>query len=99
MALQTDSDWETFFRGADIPPDIAKQYTKYFVENRITKDLLPSIDRQILHDLDITVVGDIMKIRILNLPYPATQIQPHHPPSLAIPHHKNLPNFKQSAPR
>jgi len=62
MALQKDSEWEAFFCDAGIPTAAAKQYATTFVENRITGDLLPSMVRQFLCDLEITIVGDIMKM-------------------------------------
>lgn len=63
MALsQSDQDWEKYLRDAGIPEEAAHQYAKSFTENRMTFEILPSMDRSFLRDLGITVIGDIMKI-------------------------------------
>ena len=45
-----------------IPEEAAHQYAKIFTENRMTLEIMPSMDRSFLRDLGITVIGDIMKI-------------------------------------
>ena len=59
MALQ---QWETYLLDAGIPAEAATVYAKSFVDNRITLELLPTIDRAFLRDLGINIIGDIMKI-------------------------------------
>lgn len=62
MALQAESDWRTFFLSIGIPDTASQTYAKSFHDNRVNEELLPSLDKPLLTDLGITVIGDILKI-------------------------------------
>lgn len=50
--------WTQFFIRAGIPKDIAQKYAKSFHNNRITKEMLPEIDKSTLSELGVTAIGD-----------------------------------------
>ncbi|XP_069631100.1 uncharacterized protein C19orf47 homolog isoform X1 [Haliaeetus albicilla] len=56
------SKWIQFFREAGIPPGPAVNYAVMFVDNRIQKNMLMDLNKEIMNELGITVVGDIIAI-------------------------------------
>ncbi|XP_029427386.1 uncharacterized protein C19orf47 homolog [Rhinatrema bivittatum] len=56
------SEWIHFFKEAGIPPGPAVNYAVMFVDNRIQKNMLMDLNKEIMNELGITVVGDIIAI-------------------------------------
>ncbi|XP_054855473.1 uncharacterized protein C19orf47 homolog isoform X3 [Eublepharis macularius] len=56
------SEWIQFFKEAGIPPGPAVNYAVMFVDNRIQKSMLMDLNKEILNELGVTVVGDIIAI-------------------------------------
>ncbi|XP_041667788.1 uncharacterized protein C19orf47 homolog isoform X3 [Cheilinus undulatus] len=56
------SEWIQFFKDAGIPAGLAVTYAVSFVDNRIHKNMLMDLSKDIMMDLGITVVGDIIAI-------------------------------------
>ncbi|KAJ8368977.1 hypothetical protein SKAU_G00090050 [Synaphobranchus kaupii] len=56
------SEWIQFFKDAGIPPSLAVNYALSFVDNRIQKNMLMDLSKEIMMDLGITVIGDIIGI-------------------------------------
>ncbi|XP_051632272.1 uncharacterized protein C19orf47 homolog [Manacus candei] len=55
-------EWLQFFQDAGIPPGPALGYAVAFVDNRIHKDMLLELTRELMKELGITVVGDVIAI-------------------------------------
>ena len=63
MALQTGSnDWQVLLTKIGIPADSARTYTKTFVEESITKDILTMIDWEVLKELGVTTMEHALAI-------------------------------------
>ncbi|KTF78863.1 hypothetical protein cypCar_00039990, partial [Cyprinus carpio] len=62
FAALATSEWIQFFRDAGIPPGLAVNYAVSFVDNRIQKNMLMDLSKEIMMDLGITVIGDIIAI-------------------------------------
>ncbi|XP_019853713.1 PREDICTED: uncharacterized protein C19orf47-like isoform X2 [Amphimedon queenslandica] len=56
------SSWLPFFKDAGIPSPLAEKYSSLFEDNRITREMLSDLNKDILHDVGIVVVGDIIAI-------------------------------------
>ncbi|XP_056905522.1 uncharacterized protein C19orf47 homolog isoform X2 [Takifugu flavidus] len=56
------SEWIQFFKDAGIPAGLAVNYAVSFVDNRIHKNMLMDLSKDIMMDLGITVIGDIIAI-------------------------------------
>ncbi|XP_061453846.1 uncharacterized protein C19orf47 homolog isoform X2 [Rhineura floridana] len=56
------SEWIQFFKEAGVPPGPAVNYAVTFVDNRIQKNMLMDLNKEIMNELGITVVGDIIAI-------------------------------------
>uniref|UniRef100_A0A670ZRM1 AKT serine/threonine kinase 2 n=1 Tax=Pseudonaja textilis TaxID=8673 RepID=A0A670ZRM1_PSETE len=56
------SEWIQFFKEAGIPPGPAVNYAVTFVDNRIQKNMLMDLNKEIMNELGITIVGDIIAI-------------------------------------
>ncbi|XP_034025103.1 uncharacterized protein C19orf47 homolog [Thalassophryne amazonica] len=56
------SEWIQFFKDAGIPAGLAVNYAVSFVDNRIQKNMLMDLSKDIMMDLGITVIGDIIAI-------------------------------------
>lgn len=56
------SEWIQFFKEAGIPPGPAVNYAVMFVDNRIQKNMLLDLNKEIMNELGVTVVGDIIAI-------------------------------------
>ncbi|KAL0972906.1 hypothetical protein UPYG_G00196280 [Umbra pygmaea] len=56
------SEWIQFFKDAGIPAGLAVNYALSFVDNRIQKNMLMDLSKEIMMDLGITVIGDIIAI-------------------------------------
>ncbi|XP_074498244.1 uncharacterized protein C19orf47 homolog isoform X2 [Sebastes fasciatus] len=56
------SEWIQFFEDAGIPAGLAVTYAVSFVDNRIHKNMLMDLSKDIMMDLGITVIGDIIAI-------------------------------------
>uniref|UniRef100_A0A8R1DZ76 SAM domain-containing protein n=2 Tax=Caenorhabditis japonica TaxID=281687 RepID=A0A8R1DZ76_CAEJA len=54
--------WKQFFVRAGIPNEIAQRYAKSFHTNRITKEMLPDLDKSTLAELGVTAIGDQLSI-------------------------------------
>lgn len=61
MTMAT-SEWIQFFKEAGIPPGPAVNYAVMFVDNRIQKSMLLDLNKEIMNELGVTVVGDIIAI-------------------------------------
>uniref|UniRef100_A0A8C4Q753 Chromosome 19 open reading frame 47 n=2 Tax=Eptatretus burgeri TaxID=7764 RepID=A0A8C4Q753_EPTBU len=55
-------EWVKFFEGAGIPPGPSANYALTFVDNRINKSMLLDLTREVLHEMGISVVGDVIAI-------------------------------------
>ncbi|KAG7278346.1 hypothetical protein CRUP_024591 [Coryphaenoides rupestris] len=53
---------QSFFKEAGIPAGLAVTYAVSFVDNRIQKNMLMDLSKEIMMDLGITVIGDIIAI-------------------------------------
>ncbi|KAM6326938.1 uncharacterized protein C19orf47 homolog isoform 2-T3 [Alca torda] len=51
-----------FFKEAGIPPGPAVNYAVMFVDNRIQKNMLLDLTKELMNELGITVVGDVIAI-------------------------------------
>ncbi|XP_068105604.1 uncharacterized protein C19orf47 homolog isoform X2 [Hyperolius riggenbachi] len=56
------SEWISFFKEAGIPAGPAVNYAVTFVDNRIHKNMLLDLNKDIMNELGITVVGDVIAI-------------------------------------
>ncbi|XP_018420564.1 PREDICTED: uncharacterized protein C19orf47 homolog [Nanorana parkeri] len=56
------SEWIGFFKEAGIPAGPAVNYAVTFVDNRISKNMLLDLNKEIMNELGITVVGDVIAI-------------------------------------
>ncbi|XP_029861084.1 uncharacterized protein C19orf47 homolog, partial [Aquila chrysaetos chrysaetos] len=56
------SDMDQFFKRQAAPPGPAVNYAVMFVDNRIQKNMLMDLNKEIMNELGITVVGDIIAI-------------------------------------
>lgn len=56
------SEWISFFKDAGIPAGPAVNYAVTFVDNRISKNMLLDLNKEIMNELGITVVGDVIAI-------------------------------------
>ncbi|XP_074872733.1 uncharacterized protein C19orf47 homolog isoform X2 [Carettochelys insculpta] len=56
------SEWIQFFKEAGIPPGPAVNYAVMFVDNRIQKNMLLDLNKELMNELGITLVGDIIAI-------------------------------------
>ncbi|CAD6195351.1 unnamed protein product [Caenorhabditis auriculariae] len=54
--------WVQFFLRAGIPDGVANRYAKTFHSNRITREMLPDLDKSTLIDLGVVTVGDQLAI-------------------------------------
>ncbi|XP_062494587.1 uncharacterized protein C19orf47 homolog isoform X1 [Pezoporus occidentalis] len=61
MTMAT-SEWIQFFKEAGIPPGPAVSYAVMFVDNRIRKNMLLDLTKELMNELGITVVGDVIAI-------------------------------------
>uniref|UniRef100_A0A8C2T4P8 Uncharacterized protein n=1 Tax=Coturnix japonica TaxID=93934 RepID=A0A8C2T4P8_COTJA len=61
-SIRATSEWIQFFRDAGIPPGPAVSYAVTFVDNRIHKHMLLDLTKELMHDLGITLVGDVIAI-------------------------------------
>ena len=62
LRLDTEQQWETFLKEADIPDDEAKAYAKIMKSNRIKAATLPDLDAELLKSLGINIIGDVLAI-------------------------------------
>ena len=93
MALQTRTldEWTTFFKNAGIPETESATYATKFVENRLTELSMSEITKDMLIQLEITVLGDQLSILKFvkptneNLLTPATQATKPKPQSGKLP--------------
>ncbi|XP_056297386.1 uncharacterized protein C19orf47 homolog isoform X2 [Pseudoliparis swirei] len=60
--ITATSEWIQFFKDAGIPVGLAVTYAVSFVDNRIHKNMLMDLSKDIMMDLGITVIGDIISI-------------------------------------
>ena len=58
----TSFNWLAFFQAAGIPPTHSKSYAEVFEDNRMREDMLPELDREVLADLGVAVMGDVLAI-------------------------------------
>eukprot|EP00048_Salpingoeca_helianthica_P016100 m.230449 g.230449 ORF g.230449 m.230449 type:complete len:276 (+) comp18023_c0_seq1:41-868(+) len=55
--------WKTFFLDAGIPPSHAESYAMVFEDNRISQDMLEELNKEVLIDLGVTLVGHQIAIQ------------------------------------
>ncbi|GAB6026598.1 hypothetical protein CHUAL_013010 [Chamberlinius hualienensis] len=60
--LSSTSSWVQFFTESGIPQSVAANYAITFVDNRISRQMLLDLNKEILFDMGITVMGDIIAI-------------------------------------
>ncbi|XP_024268232.1 uncharacterized protein C19orf47 homolog isoform X6 [Oncorhynchus tshawytscha] len=60
--FEATSEWIQFFKDAGIPAGLAVNYAVSFVDNRVQKNMLMDLSKEIMMDLGITVIGDIIAI-------------------------------------
>ena len=58
----SSSFWKKFLIDAGIPLKASSTYANAFVDNRLTENMIPDLNKSILTDLGITIVGDIIAI-------------------------------------
>ncbi|KAG8448765.1 hypothetical protein GDO86_015721 [Hymenochirus boettgeri] len=56
------SEWINFFKEAGIPAGPAVNYAVAFVDNRIQKNMLLDLNKEIMNELGISAVGDVIAI-------------------------------------
>lgn len=54
--------WIKFFLDAGIPSFASSKYATIFYENRIQSNMLMDLDKDILKEMGISVIGDIIAI-------------------------------------
>eukprot|EP00112_Aurelia_sp_Birch-Aquarium-sp1_P019787 Seg4963.1 transcript_id=Seg4963.1/GoldUCD/mRNA.D3Y31 product="putative protein C19orf47-like" protein_id=Seg4963.1/GoldUCD/D3Y31 len=54
--------WENFFKDAGIPKAPATDYAMIFTDNRMRMDMLNELNKEILADLGMNVMGDVIAI-------------------------------------
>lgn len=54
--------WIQFFSDAGIPSFASSKYATIFYENRIQSNMLMDLDKDILKEIGITVIGDMIAI-------------------------------------
>ncbi|XP_069765250.1 uncharacterized protein C19orf47 homolog isoform X2 [Narcine bancroftii] len=59
---EATSEWIQFFKDAGIPAGPAVNYAVSFVDNRIQKNMLMDLTKDIMNELGITAVGDVIAI-------------------------------------
>ncbi|XP_020358347.1 uncharacterized protein C19orf47 homolog isoform X3 [Oncorhynchus kisutch] len=62
FSVEATSEWIQFFKDAGIPAGLAVNYAVSFVDNRVQKNMLMDLSKEIMMDLGITVIGDIIAI-------------------------------------
>nr|XP_046150822.1 uncharacterized protein C19orf47 homolog isoform X3 [Oncorhynchus gorbuscha] len=62
LNFEATSEWIQFFKDAGIPAGLAVNYAVSFVDNRVQKNMLMDLSKEIMMDLGITVIGDIIAI-------------------------------------
>ncbi|MXQ88132.1 hypothetical protein E5288_WYG017142 [Bos mutus] len=56
------SEWTLFSKEAGIPPGPSFSYAVMFVDNRVQKSVLLDLNKEIMDELGVTVVGDTIAI-------------------------------------
>eukprot|EP00037_Helgoeca_nana_P017613 m.166856 g.166856 ORF g.166856 m.166856 type:complete len:259 (-) comp24067_c0_seq1:408-1184(-) len=54
--------WLAFFTDAGVPEGHCDSYADVFEDNRITEDMLPELDRDVLQAMGVAVMGDVIRI-------------------------------------
>ena len=62
MWNRTLEKWKKFFNDAGIPSSEASTYAFKFAHNRIQTDMLVDLNKDILKDMGITIMGDVIAI-------------------------------------
>ena len=60
--LSTSRDWADFFSSSGVPSAAAREYADRFERNRIRGDMLDDLDKELLRELGVTVIGDVISI-------------------------------------
>ena len=55
-------EWTAVFTGIGVDPKAAKKYAEKFAEEKLTKSSLDMLDRNMLTELGVTVMGDALSI-------------------------------------
>ncbi|KAK6059048.1 hypothetical protein COOONC_03326, partial [Cooperia oncophora] len=76
-------DWQSFFVKIGIPTSIASRYAEIFRQNRVSKDMLPDLDKATLADLGVTAVGDQLAI-LKHAKDHAYELEPDSPEKLRV---------------
>lgn len=56
------SKWVKFLKDALIPDEYVDDYAKKFINNRISFDMIHKLDKSLLNEMGITVIGDCLNI-------------------------------------
>lgn len=56
------SSWMRFFTEAGIPENVAANYAITFADHRIAMSMLLDLNKEILHDVGVTVMGDVIAV-------------------------------------
>ena len=54
--------WDGFLTAAGFSPTDCAHYTQLFEKHKMTKELLPQLNKEYLYDMGITAIGDVIKI-------------------------------------
>ena len=62
MALESVPEWVELLSSIGIPNDESKVYATEFVKSRLSRTDLQDLDKETLHSLNVTILGDQLKI-------------------------------------
>ena len=60
MSTSYERDWVAFFENAGIASVAAELYAAMFIENRLGVDILADLNKDLLHEIGITALGNTL---------------------------------------